>query len=169
MLINLDNQYIIKQVSLEQSSDIEKLYGLCSDYHMICSGREANKQDVKDIFTYTEKKTVEDSLTLGIYEYNELVGLVDIFKNYPEINTWSIGLLLLAPNKRRNKLGSLVHEELKKYALDLGVHTFRIGVLEENIVAHKFWNSLGYTKVKESNISFGEIKHIVYVYEIKLS
>ncbi|MEF9991961.1 MAG: GNAT family N-acetyltransferase [Romboutsia sp.] len=169
MIINLDNKYIIKQVSLEQCCDIEKLYGLCSDYHMICSGREANKQDVIDIFIYTEKKTIEDSLTLGIYESNELVGLIDIFKNYPKINTWSIGLLLLAPSKRGNKLGSLVHEGLKKHALGSGADTFSIGVLEGNILAHKFWGLLGYSKVKESNIIFGENKHRVYVYELRLS
>lgn len=169
MIINLDNKYIIKQISLEQSSQIEKLYNLCSDYHIICSGREANEQDIKDIFTYTDKKIIEDSLTLGIYESSELIGLIDIFKNYPKINTWSIGLLLLAPNKRGNKLGSLVHNELKKYALSIGADSFSIGVLEENILAHKFWKSLGYNKVKESNIKFGEKEHIVHVYELKLS
>ncbi|RDY22913.1 GNAT family N-acetyltransferase [Romboutsia maritimum] len=169
MIINLTNTCLIKPISLEQSKEIKNLYELCSDYHIIYSGRKANEQDIKDIFTYTEDKTSKNSLTLGIYELNELIGLIDIFKNYPKENTWFIGLLLLSPNNRGNKLGSLVHSELVKYALGLDADFFRIGVLEENILAHKFWESLGYQKHKVATIKFENKEHLLDIYELDLT
>lgn len=63
-----EGRYLIKPMTLSHYNEIEKLYDQCADYHIMCGGRKANKQDIADIFTYTEKKTMNDSLTLGIYE-----------------------------------------------------------------------------------------------------
>ncbi|MGL4338503.1 MAG: GNAT family N-acetyltransferase, partial [Turicibacter sp.] len=81
----------------------------------MCSGEIATYEDVDSIFEYSDKKTSKDSLTLGIYNKDDLlIGMIDIFKNYPDNKTWMIGLLLLSPNERNNKLGKIVHEEIKK-------------------------------------------------------
>jgi GNAT superfamily N-acetyltransferase len=126
------------------------------------SGRDATDEDVDDIFKYSDKKTLEDSLTLGVYNNSEiLVGIVDIFKNYPNTGTWMIGLLLLSPSERNKKLGKAIHEEVKKYALSKGTNTLRIGVLEENINGRKFWDSLGYQHVETTIINMENKDHNV--------
>ncbi|WP_042274511.1 GNAT family N-acetyltransferase [[Clostridium] dakarense] len=66
-----------------------------------------------------------------------------------------IGLLLLSPNERNKKLGRIIHEEIKKYALSQGADTFQIGLVEENIKGRKFWDSLGYQQVKSTTINMG--------------
>lgn len=81
--------------------------------------------------------------------------MVDIFKNYPHKGTWMIGLLLLSPSERNKKLGKIIHEEVKNYALIQGANSFRIGVLEQNIRGLKFWKSLGYKEVKYTIIKIG--------------
>jgi RimJ/RimL family protein N-acetyltransferase len=126
----------------------------------MCSGRNATDEDIDNIFKYSDKKTLEDSLTLGVYNKRELlIGMVDIFKNYPNSGTWMIGLLLLSPNERNKKLGKTIHEEIKKYALNQGADTFQIGVVEENIKGRKFWDSLGYQQVKSTTINMGNVEH----------
>ncbi|WP_042274513.1 hypothetical protein [Faecalimicrobium dakarense] len=84
----LDNKYLIKPITSFNHSEIKHLYDLCSDYHIMCSGRSATDEDIDNIFKYSDKKTLEDSLTLGVYNKCELViGMVDIFKNYPNNGT----------------------------------------------------------------------------------
>jgi RimJ/RimL family protein N-acetyltransferase len=126
----------------------------------MCSGRNATDEDIDNIFKYSNKKTLEDSLTFGVYNKCELlIGMVDIFKNYPNNGTWMIGLLLLSPNERNKKLGKTIHEEIKKYALNQGADTFQIGVVEENIKGRKFWDSLGYHQVKSTTINMRNVEH----------
>lgn len=149
----LDDEYLIKPIHSSNRDEIKHLYDLCSDYHIMCSGKNATYEDVDSIFKYTDKKTSKDSLTLGIYNKSELlIGMVDIFKNYPDNGTWMIGLLLLSPDERNKKLGKIIHEEIKQYALTQGANTFRIGVVEQNIKGLKFWKSLGYKEVKFTTI-----------------
>lgn len=153
----LDNNYLIKHINSSNHNEIKHLYDLSSDYHIMCSGRNATDEDVDSIFKYSDKKTLEDSLTLGVYnKCNLLIGMVDIFKNYPDNGTWMIGLLLLSPNERNKGLGKIIHEEIKKYALIQGADILRIGVVEQNVKGLRFWKSLGYQPVKSTTINIGD-------------
>jgi len=135
----------------------------------MCSDGNATDEDIDNIFKYSNKKTLEDSLTLGVYNKCELlIGMVDIFKNYPNNGTWMIGLLLLSPDQRNKKLGKTIHEEIQKYALNQGAYTFRIGVLEQNSKARKFWDALGYKQVKSTTVSIGNKKHNVDILTLSL-
>lgn len=157
MNIILENEYSIKPITSSNHNEIKHLYDLCSDYHIMSSGRNATDEDVDSIFKYSERKTLEDSLTLGVYnKCGLLIGMVDIFKNYPENGTWMIGLLLLSPKERNKNLGKIIHEEIKKYALTQGADTFRIGVLEQNTKGIKFWKLAGYQHVKSTTINIGD-------------
>lgn len=168
--IALENGYLIKTLTKVNHSEIKQLYDLCSDYHMLASGRSATEEDVDDIFKYSEKKTVEDSLTLGVYDNSEvLIGIVDIFKDYPEIGTWMIGLLLLSPSERNKKLGRDVHEEIKRYALSEGAIKLRIGVLEDNIDGQRFWDSLEYQYVKTTTMHIENKNHNVDILSLLIT
>ena len=163
----LENKYLIKPITSFNHSEIKYLYDLCSDYHTMCNGTNATDEDIDNIFKYSDKKTLDDSLTLGVYN-DLLIGIVDIFKNYPNNGTWMIGLLLLSPNERNKKLGKVIHEEIKKYALNQGADTLRIGVVEENIKGRKFWDSLGYKQVKSTTMSMGDENHNVDILTLTL-
>lgn len=158
--IVLDNGYSIKNISINNHREIKKLYDICSDYHIMCSGKNATDEDVKNIFKYNDEKTFEDSLTLGVYDNKVvLVGMIDIFKNYPNKGTWMIGLLLLSPDERNKNLGKLIHEEIKRYAISQGADSLRIGVVEKNIRGRRFWDTIGYELEKSTTIEMGEEKH----------
>ncbi|MEG2789193.1 MAG: hypothetical protein RR942_15375 [Romboutsia sp.] len=39
-------KYLIKPITLSNYNEIEKLYKLCDDYHIMCNGRKSNKKDI---------------------------------------------------------------------------------------------------------------------------
>lgn len=67
-----DNSYLIKPITSSNRDEIKHLYDLCSDYHIMCSGKNATYEDIDSIFEYSDKKTSEDSLTLGINQVGSL-------------------------------------------------------------------------------------------------
>ena len=114
-------------------------------------------------------KNYVDKFVLGIYKFNNnLVGVVDIVRDFPIIGQWMLGLVLIEPNERETGLGKIVHEGLVEWAINLGAISFRIGIIQENYKGIKFWSTLGYTKIKEVNVNFTEKTHAVNVMTLKL-
>jgi len=110
-----------------------------------------------------QNKSFEDKFLLGIYKSNDLIGIIDIIRDYPTISEWTIGLLLLEPKERGRGLDTAIHEALDKWAKSFGAKRFRIGVIDYNDRAFKFWLNLGYVKEKEINVDIVSKNQLVNV------
>ncbi|MBU3202306.1 GNAT family N-acetyltransferase (plasmid) [Clostridium estertheticum] len=164
--INLINGYKIKSISVDNHNIVDKLCMKCSDYYRLHDGLLPSKEEViNGLFTdLPPNKDYEDKFVLGIYKFNnELVGIIDIVRDFPIIGQWMLGLVLIEPNERGTGLGRIIHEALVEWAINLGATSFRIGVIEENHMGINFWSTLGYTKIKEVNVQFTEKTHTVDV------
>lgn len=169
--INLDNGYSIKELSLNNKGDISTLYKKCLDYYLMhYETTDINiEEDANDLFfSLPANKNYKDKFILGIFnKLNELVGVIDIVRDFPEDNEWIIGLMLIEPKERNKNLGKIVHNALVNFTKPLGAKSFRIGVINENIIGKKFWSSLGYKKIKEVNMNFKGVSKIVNVMTLK--
>ncbi|MEW9095470.1 MAG: GNAT family N-acetyltransferase [Clostridiaceae bacterium] len=168
--INLINGYKIKSIYIEDKKVVEKLCEKCSDYYMLHDGVLPSKDEVDEIFTaLPPNKNHEDKFVLGIYKFNnELVGIVDIIRNFPTVGQWMLGLMLIEPEERGSGLGKIIHEALAKWAINLGAKSFRVGAIENNHKGINFWSNLGYKKIKEVNMDFKAKTHTVNVMTLKL-
>lgn len=81
---------------------------------------------------------------------NMNIGIIDFLKNNPNDNCPWIGLFMIHGNYHSKGYGNKVYisfeEQIKKKNLD----KIRIGVLQENIGAIRFWKSLGFNSYKNS-------------------
>lgn len=154
--INIINDYEIRTISIDDIKIIQELCGKCLDYYILHDGVKPSKEDIKEIFeSIPPNKNYKDKFILGIFKNNkQLVGVIDIVKDFPSIGQWMLGLMLIEPEERGNGLGKIVHEKLIQWAVNLGAKSFRIGVIEDNIKGREFWNDLGYKKIKEVSMDF---------------
>ncbi|WP_027626366.1 GNAT family N-acetyltransferase [Clostridium lundense] len=167
--INLPKGYKIDHLSLQNNNMVKKLCRNCSDYYLLHGGVLPSEKDIEEIFTaLPPNKNYEDKFVLGIYNFDELVGVVDIIKNFPTDGEWMLGLMLIDPTKRGNGLGKIVHASLVAWAINECAKSFRIGVIDDNYKGIKFWSSLGYAKIKEVNMDFSTKTHIVNVMRLQL-
>lgn len=136
---NLPNGYKINLLSLKNNKIVQKLCEKCSDYYILHGGVLPSKEDINEIFTaLPPNKNYEDKFVLGIYNFDELVGIVDIIKDFPTDGEWMLGLMLIDPARRSNGLGKIVHSALVTWAINLGAKSFRIGVIEDNYNGIRF-------------------------------
>ncbi|WMJ81629.1 GNAT family N-acetyltransferase [Clostridium sp. MB40-C1] len=166
--INLINGYKIKHLSRENNNIVEKLCEKCSDYYILHDGILPSKEEIEEIFiALPPNKNYEDKFVLGIYKFDDLIGIVDVIKDFPTVGEWMLGLMLIEPEARGNGLGKIVHQALIMWAKDLGAKSFRIGVIEDNYKGINFWSALGYTKIKETNMDFVAKTHTVNVMRLQ--
>ncbi len=110
----------------------------------------------------------EDKLVFEINKNGNLVGIIDILKGFPTENTWMIGLVLLHPKFRGQGLGCKIHTKIKSLAKTNNIEILRIGVIESNYKASKFWNNLGYQHLKKVDTILGEKNQTVNVMTLNI-
>lgn len=81
---------------------------------------------------------------------NQYIGVIDFLKNNPNDNHPWIGLLMIHGeyhSKGYGKKAYLIFEDKLKQE---NFHTIRIGILQDNAIAKKYWTSLGFKFYKNS-------------------
>ncbi|MFT4060593.1 MAG: GNAT family N-acetyltransferase [Legionella sp.] len=94
----------------------------------------------------------EDKFVLGIYDHNILIGILDIIRDYPKKDIWTIGYLLIHPNYRNQSIGSRLIKDLQH---SLQKTTLRCIVQEQNVKALNFWKENEFTIVNQIEEKLG--------------
>lgn len=137
----------LKEIDNTFDKDLLKVFENCRDYFELVEGEVPKNTD--DFFlSLPPNKTVNDKINLGIFKDKNLIGAIDIIKNYPEEKEWIIGLMIIDINYRKSGFGEKAHELIKHLAKEKDAYKLRIGVAEQNILAKKFWEKLGYKIIK---------------------
>ncbi len=127
----------------------------CSSYFLLVEEEFPTPETLKEIVEEVPKGwKAEDKLVFKVMADEGEIGLVDILRNYPDTDTWMIGLLLITPEYRGCGVGGRIHEEIKVMAANNGIKKLRIGVLKENFRGRQFWRGLGYNLIKETGVKF---------------
>jgi ribosomal protein S18 acetylase RimI-like enzyme len=158
----------LKSLNRSQLRDVAEIWAAAEDYGRLENAEEFDAlESAKEFFdALPPGKIPADKHTLGIYdEADQLVGLVDLAKNYPTVDTWFLGLLLLIPSVRGKGFGHCVHQEIVKIVQGKGAQKLRLGVLANNPQALKFWHSLGYETLKQTK-QLGSRENSVYLLEL---
>ena len=146
--------YKVKNLKKGDIYDIQNLCERCSDYFCIDQGSGPDRDEGRKILEILPpQKGIRDKFVLGVYNTEKrLIGLIDIVKNYPTENEWMLGFLLIDPDERNKGLGKLLHNALIYWVRNEKGKKIRIGVLNENEKAFRFWSSLGYKLINKNKL-----------------
>jgi GNAT superfamily N-acetyltransferase len=138
--------YSIHQLLLEDSGAIQTLYEKCLDFMLLVDGHPAGPNSGEEEFQDVPPgKSLDDKFVFGIVNrQNELVGILDVLRGYPDETTWWIGLFLLLPEVRLHGIGPKVFQAFAEYARGQGGSAIMLGVVEENTLAYQFWQKAGF-------------------------
>lgn len=75
---------------------------------------------------------------------NEYIGIIDFLKNNPNDNSPWIGLLMIHGEYHSKGYGKAVYQLFEEKLKQQNFSNVRIGILQENAIAKKFWASLGF-------------------------
>lgn len=165
----IDKDIKIVSLNLNDMKSINQLLKECEDYYLLHNGISHTRKDIEEILTFLPpNKQSQDKFVLGIFYKDQLIGIIDLVRNFPIIGQWIIGLFLLKKKERGKGLGKLVHNALSEIVLKSTGKSLRIGVSKENVNGLNFWGNLGYKKIKECDMEMGNKLHKVYVMVLEL-
>lgn len=165
------DDFLIKRLSSKDIPTIQTIFEKCEDYLLLVNGYEVNQNTGRDeYFSMPPGKTEDDKIVIGIFDQkNEIISYIDVVKNYPEEESYWIGLLLVDPLQRSKGVGERIISEFIKKVKTIGVSYIKLGVVEENEKAYKFWKKIGFeTYYITEPREFGNKTHRVNKMELKL-
>lgn len=159
------NNFKTRLIDLDDKSSLQDLHNRCNDYSLIVNGKIPEDEAEKTLTGLPSAKSKDDKYVIGVFgEEAELVAALDLIKDYPEEKVWWIGLLMIDPDMRGHGLGRIIFNALKEWITQFNVEEIRLGVVERNEKAIKFWTKLGFSIIeKRPPVKFGLTEQSVIV------
>lgn len=86
----------------------------------------------------------QDTESYLVFLENKYIGIIDFLKNNPSDNCPWIGLLMIHGEFHHKGYGRVVYNLFEEKLKQQNFEKVRIGILQENTIAQKFWKSLGF-------------------------
>lgn len=140
-----DDIILSTMTQAEHSLDALDLALRAADYVTLEVGHAPGDAYIRDFFTATPPDLGPDCLLhFGVMEGPAMVGMVCIAEGYEYPDDWWIGLMLIDPAFRGQRIGHRVVQEIKRRAPKRGINMLKLAVLTANPRALKFWHREGF-------------------------
>lgn len=143
--------YLAKLLRLEDEAVLQSLYEQCAEFSLLSVGQPFSPTEARDEFdALPEGKTIADKYIFGLFTpQNNLIGMIESIRHYPDDQTWWIGLMMLCPHQQGQGLGSNFYQAFENWVSKQGIKKVSLCVLEINKLGLKFWKSLGFEIIRK--------------------
>jgi GNAT superfamily N-acetyltransferase len=154
-----------RRLKAEDGLRLQALCEQCADYTVLIEGRQPDPGAAQNLFrSIPEGKDYRDKFLLGLWSAFDLIGVMDVIRNYPETGIWFIGLLILRPDQRGRGTGQAIIQAFENWAASSGALHIRLTVAKENEAACRFWRRVGFSEIgKVIPMQFGNKLHQMIV------
>lgn len=133
--------------------DLPRLRDLClacTAFYELIEGEPATAATAAEILGPLEPKYANGTKHVwGLEAPRNLIAVTELLEGHPTPYDWYIGLLLVAPEQRRQGLGSDFCQAIMEWLAGRRAATVRLVVHRQNVVARTFWERQGFAPERE--------------------
>lgn len=157
--------YLLTPLAPEDEPLVQVFLERCTDYVELVSGLAPSSATTHDLYiVLPEGKGYEDKFLIGLFTAdNELIGVLDAIRDYPQAKEWYLGLLLLEPEQRGHSLGEQVYHAFERWIAQQGAEAVRLTVAEQNERAYRFWQRLGFHEIERQPPQMYGAKESIFI------
>jgi GNAT superfamily N-acetyltransferase len=95
---------------------------------------------------------------------NNLSAMANIISDLLAPGVWHIGLFVVATSRHGSGDAQTIYRGLETWAIDNGARWLRLGVVQGNARAERFWESLGYIQTRtRDGVAMGKLTNTIRV------
>jgi len=89
------SNYALRSLQPEDAETLQRLFDQCSDYSLIVEGEPSSPTAAQELFQAAPPgRSLADKFVFGLIDRrDEIVGVLEGMRHYPEEHIWWIGLL----------------------------------------------------------------------------
>lgn len=163
--------YGVRLLTPQDKDILQDLFKRCEDFHVLSNGEGLQGHEAEEaLVDRPPKQPLHDMYKIGLFAGENLIGFYDVAKDYPEGDTWYLGLFLVDAKLRGQGMGHKVLTALERWMKEQGAKQVMLSVLEENQSALRFWQREGFTQTRVlPPKTFGRKTHIRFELAKQLS
>lgn len=124
---------------------LQRLLERCADYELLVRGSPPAAEAAQELLEACPAgHPLEKKLVFGLERDGELIGALDLLRDFPEPDDWYLGLLLFEPQSRSGGLGERVVTALRGWISAQGGRAIRLAVHDLNEDGARFWLRMGF-------------------------
>jgi GNAT superfamily N-acetyltransferase len=102
---------------------------------------------------------------IGFFDQTgSMVGMANVVSDLLARGVWHIGLFLIATRLHGRGAAQSLYDHLERWALDQGAQWVRLGVVQGNTRAERFWDRCGFIEVrKRAGVEMGRLTNTLRV------
>ena len=123
---------------------LQRLLERCADFEVLMRGSPPAAEAAQELLEACPAgHPLQKKLVFGLERDGELIGALDLLRDYPETNDGYLGLLLFEPQSRSGGLGERVVASLRTWISSQGGRAIRLAVHDINEDGARFWVTRG--------------------------
>lgn len=130
---------------------LQEFFNQNPEYFLAVSGQAATSNEAEQELNgpLPEGWPYKKKWLLGFVDNsNTLIGMSNVVSDLLAPGVWHIGLFMLSSSLHGTGMAQKLYQGLELWARDSGASWMRLGVVQGNTKAEKFWEKLGYTEVR---------------------
>ena len=153
------------ELQKEDIPELQRFFEANSEYFLAVEGRPAKPTEAEEEFhdAPPEGWSYNKLWYLGfVDETNAMIGMASIVSDLLAEKVWHIGLFMVATARFGSGDAKALYQALEGWAFSNGAQWFRLGVVEGNVRAERFWEKVGFVETrKRHGIEMGNLVNTV--------
>lgn len=155
------------ELGADDVRELQQFFDENPEYFVMVTGQSARRSEADDEFhrPLPEGWSFSRKWLIGfVDEAGSMIAMADIVSDLLARHVWHIGLFVVATRLHGAGVAQLLYGHLERWALEHGAEWLRLGVVEGNARAERFWQRRGFALVRtRDGVQIGPRTHTIRV------
>jgi len=147
-----DAAYVLRQLGTDDVDQVQRFFERNPEYFLAVNGEAPGPDEARDEFADVPPAGMpyRAMSLLGFFDAGgEMIGVATIVADFIQLHVWHVGLFIVASALHGSGVAHALYRRLEHWMVEQGARWLRLGVVQGNRKAERFWLRCGYVQVRE--------------------
>ena len=159
--------YRMRELGADDVDAVQRFFEANPEYFLTVNGEAPRADEAKHEFADLPPAGMpyRAMWLLGFYDRGgAMIGVATIVGDFLQPHVWHVGLFIVASALHGSGVAHALYRRLERWMVAQGARWLRLGVVQGNVKAERFWLRCGYAQVRERGpLAMGRKTHLLRV------
>ena len=162
-----DDGYRLRELGAGDVDAVQRFFEANPEYFLTVNGEGPGADEAKHEFADVPPADMpyRAMWLIGFFDAaGALIGVATIVGDFIRPHVWHVGLFIVASALHGSGVAHALYRRLERWMVEQGARWLRLGVVQGNVKAERFWLRCGYVQVRERGpLAMGKKTHLLRV------